>query len=460
MQPRRLYLAGALAIAALLAAWLLLANRTVTLVLDGQRQTLTTRAWTVAGALQSAGIAVSTADRLEPVAGALLLGSPEIRLERARSVRIYPAGGAPLDLLTTGRTPADWLAEAGIAPAETDRIYLNGQPVDPQSEQPALPAYTLQIDPAVAVEIDSGGAAQEIRSPAATLGEALWEAGIELTTADRLSLPPATPLTGDLAVSLVAARPLEITLPDGLVTGATSAETVGQALAENGIALQGLDYSLPAETEPLPADGKIQVVRVREEILLDQVPIPYEKEFQPDAEVELDQRAVTQPGEFGLEVSQVRVRYEDGQEVARSEEARWVAKEPKNEIVGYGTKVVVKTLDTPDGPIEYWRAVNVYATSYSPCRSAADRCYPGTSSGLPVQHGVIGVTRAWYNQFVGQKLYVPGYGTGVIADTGGGVPGEYWIDLGFSDADFVPWHSYVTVYFLTPVPANIPWILP
>ena len=122
--------------------------------------------------------------------------------------------------------------------------------------------------------------------------------------------------------------------------------------------------------------------------------------------------------------------------------------------------MVIKTLDTPSGPIEYWRAVTVYATSYSPCRSAADRCYYGTSSGLPVARGVIGVTRSWYNWFVGQRLYVPGYGTGVVADVGGGVPGEYWIDLGFTDADFEPWHQYVTIYFLTPVPENIPWILP
>jgi hypothetical protein len=49
----------------------------------------------------------------------------------------------------------------------------------------------------------------------------------------------------------------------------------------------------------------------------------------------------------------------------------------------------------------------------------------------------------------------------VVADTGGGYPdGRYWIDLGYSDADYVPWAKYVTVYFLTPVPASIPWILP
>lgn len=461
MPRRKLYLAGALTLLALLAAGLLLIPRTVTLTVDGQRQTLTTRAWTVAGALRSAGLAVTDADRLEPAPGALLLGEAEIQIERARPVRIFTEDGEPVEILTTEDRPAEWLDQAGVELADTDTVYVNGQAVDPQREQPPLPAYTLQIEPAVVVNLDTETEDRNVITSAATLGEALWEAGVELSTADRLSIDPSTPLTGEeVTVSLAPARPLEITLQDQTITGTTSAETVGQALAENGITLQGLDYSIPSESDPLPPDGKIRVVRVREEVLLEQTAIPYESEFQPDDTVELDQRAVTQPGEFGIEVAQVRVRYEDDQEVARSEEARWVAKEPQNEIVGYGTRVEVKTLDTPDGPIEYWRAVTVYATSYSPCRSGGDRCYPGTASGLPVQRGVIGVTRAWYNWFVGQRLYVPGYGTGVIADVGGGVPGEHWIDLGYSDDDFVPWHSYVTVYFLTPVPENIPWILP
>ena len=42
---------------------------------------------------------------------------------------------------------------------------------------------------------------------------------------------------------------------------------------------------------------------------------------------------------------------------------------------------------------------------------------------------------------------------------GSGVIGR-WIDLGYSDEDYVSWHSYVTVYFLWPPPDNIVWIIP
>jgi hypothetical protein len=42
-----------------------------------------------------------------------------------------------------------------------------------------------------------------------------------------------------------------------------------------------------------------------------------------------------------------------------------------------------------------------------------------------------------------------------VEDACGGCVGKPWIDLGFSDADYEPWHEWVTVYFLTPAPQNV-----
>ena len=129
-------------------------------------------------------------------------------------------------------------------------------------------------------------------------------------------------------------------------------------------------------------------------------------------------------------MTRLRIRYEDGQEVSRKTEAQWVASEPRPQKTGYGTKVVVHTLDTPNGKIEYWRAVQVYATSYSPCNSSPTRCYPGTSVGLPVKRGVIAVTSKWYRTLAGQPVYIPGYGNAIVADIGGGISaniGSTWV---------------------------------
>jgi hypothetical protein len=59
----------------------------------------------------------------------------------------------------------------------------------------------------------------------------------------------------------------------------------------------------------------------------------------------------------------------------------------------------------------------------------------------------------------GQPLFIPGYGYATIEDVCGGCTDRPWIDLGYSDNDWQQWSSWVTVYFLTPVPPNIIHVL-
>ncbi|MFH1524135.1 MAG: hypothetical protein ABIF04_04145, partial [Chloroflexota bacterium] len=73
----------------------------------------------------------------------------------------------------------------------------------------------------------------------------------------------------------------------------------------------------------------------------------------------------------------------------------------------------------------------------------------------------------WYLLLAGERVYVPGYGFGTVEDNNGALTsaywGTHWIDVGYAQTDVSDWDSgYVTVYFLTPVPANIAdlYILP
>jgi 3D (Asp-Asp-Asp) domain-containing protein len=201
-------------------------------------------------------------------------------------------------------------------------------------------------------------------------------------------------------------------------------------------------------------------VRVQERVLVEQEPLPFDTELQPVDDLELDSRKVVQAGEFGLTARSVRIRYEDGQEVSRKVEDEWIARQPQTRIMGYGTQIKIRTMNTPDGPIQYWRAVQMYATSYSPCRIYDDHCDSYTALGETLRKGIVAMTNQWCRTTCGDQVYVPGYGVGTVADTGGGIPGRYWIDLGYSEEDYVSWHQNVTVYFLTPVPSNIMWVLP
>ena len=442
-------------------------KRPITILVDGEPRQVWTRAVTVAQALHDANISVRPSDQLAPPADHWLGWSATISLALSRPVSFWdePAVGAGR---TSGqvfwsiqRLAGNLLAEAGIRLYPGDRILWQGLGVLPDKPLPFSSAYYLQYQLASPVSVEIDGSQVTFDSAAASLGEALWENGYQFSEVDSLSQSLEEPLPLAEMVFLHRALPLVIQVGDKTVNVLSSAATVGQALAQSGIALQGLDYSKPAEDQPLPENRKIRVVHVEEQVTLEQKQIPYKTEYVADPQTELDQSSVVDPGQVGIEVTRLRVRYEDGKETEKTTEAQWMASQPRDRKVGYGTRVVIHSLDTPDGKIEYWRAITVYATAYSPCGLGnVAKCYYGTSSGLPVKRGVVAVIYSWYLLMGGQPVYVPNYGKAVIADVGGGIPGKNWIDLGFTDADLEEWHQNVTLYFLTPVPADIPWILP
>lgn len=356
------------------------------------------------------------------------------------------------------RIPAEILAEAGITLGARDELLVNGQIAD-QTTSLDCENCTLQIHRATTLTLITPDGEQELLTTAWTVGEALTEFGIQLHQADFVDPPAGTPAIDQMTVEYRPSRDLAIRVDGQILKIRASAGTVGAALLEAGIPLLGLDASQPPASDPLPADGQIRIIHVVEKIELEQTEIPFDVEYVPSNDLAVDEEKIVKAGQTGLIVSRTRVRYEDGQEVTRIAESERQVREPSKQVVNYGTKYVLKTTVVNGQQIEYWRAIQVYATAYSPCNSGADRCYPATASGKPVQQGVIGVIRSWYDAMQGQAVYVPGYGYATIEDVGGGIPGKDWIDLGYTDANYHPWHQWVTLYFLPPVPANTLWVL-
>ena len=446
----------------LLGSLLLLfgSSRPVTIYLDRKQLIIDSRALTVNQALQDAGLALNDLDQLTPAPNQWLGWNAAIRMDRARQTQVWTEPEQfPFQIITTERLPANILASAKILLYPGDLLLWNGLPMNPLHPLGPAENYTLQYVSGSPVFLQQEHQSASV-SGAGSLGDLFYENNIPLSTADQVTSPLTRPVRDIEAVSLRQAAPLQILVNNTTIQTYAAAATVGEALTQAGIPLQGLDFSIPEATSPLPKNGQVRVVHVREEIILTQNTIPFEKEFVANADLALDQISTVSSGEYGIQVNRQRVRFEDGEETSRETEAEWIAKEPVPQQVGYGTKIEVQSTSTPDGNIEYWRAINVYATSYSPCRSGVEKCYYGTASGLKVEKGVIGVTSAWFSWMQGQRVYIPGYGFAVIADVGGGIPGKDWIDLGYSDDDYEPWSQNVTMYFLTPIPESIPWTLP
>lgn len=433
----------------------------VVLVIDGQTYEIRTHARSVLNALRSTGFDPSPDDRISPQLDDQVRSGAVIRMDRAFPV-VIELEEESIIVNTPEISPANILAEADIRLYPGDRVWVDGhRMMDPTQVLETRPAY-MRVDRAQSITLTDGDVTMAIHSAAPSLGEALWEAGVVIHEGDVLDPSPETPLDSSLDVQLFRSRPVIINVDGVEFATRVVGPTVGDALAQSGIALVGLDHSQPDINKPLPLDGYIRVVRVQEQIQVELEPLPFDTIYQPAPDLELDNLQVLDPGNYGVLANRIRVRLEEGQEVSRSVEETWVAAEAEPRVLGYGTKIEVRTLDTPDGRIEYWRAVPVYATSYSPCNSGVAGCSSLTASGKTVQRGMIGVIRSWYNMMRGWLVYIPGYGYATIEDIGGGISGRHWVDLAFTDEEYERWYSWTTLYFITPIPSldGIPWILP
>jgi uncharacterized protein YabE (DUF348 family) len=466
IQPRkqpatvRAWPQAALLVAALLGVFGVMAAgyagslRSITLVIDGQPQVMRTNQTTVAGALRDAGLSLYPEDRVQPTLDADLAGNDTIQIVRARPIAIQ-ADGLTRNVRTHAQTPIQLLIEQGIAVNPSDALFIDGEPASADSMFTGAPTapHIVSIHRAVSftLHIDDG-TTLALQTTQPTIGQALNEAGIELYLADRLTPDAGARVTAGAAVFLERSLPVAVQVDGQTLRTRTHREHVGDVLAEIGVTLQGQDYTQPALDAPTQPGLSVRVVRVSEAFLIEQEPVAFETQIVPDPGAEIDTQRVAQEGESGVLQKRIRLRYEDGQEVARQIEDQTLVRAPRPKIITYGTQIVVRTIQTPDGPREYWRHFRALATSYSAATAGTSKSSPHygrTALGWTMRKGIVAVDPKFIPFLT--EMYVPGYGVGVAADTGGAVIGKH-VDLGYDDDNLEIWYRWVDVYLLTPVP--------
>lgn len=453
----------------------------VQITVDGLTETVRTHQTTVGALLAELGLTLQAEDILTPPAATPLSPGQAVQIVRARPVEIE-ADGQHLTLRTHARTVAQVLGEAGLRLGRHDDLRLDGQPAtlqtglppvqmdgEPQryarghvwDKQQAAP-LRLSLQRAVPITVDDGGMPFVIHTTAPTVGEALLQEQITLYLGDRVLPSLGSRVSAGLRVFIQRSTPIVIRADGRTIKTRTRQETVGDALAEQRIAVVGLDRVSPPMTERLIDNLVIKVTRVREAIEIEQEPISFESVWVPDDDLEIDHQRVDEAGAEGITKRRFRVMYEDGVEVSRALEDVWVAQEPVTRAIAYGRKIVTRTLETPEGPLVYWRKVRMAATSYSASTAGKSPDHPSygrTRLGQPMRKGIVAVDPAVIN--LGSHVYVPGYGKGKAGDTGGAIKGRR-IDLGYDDDNLVLWRRWVDVYLLDPPPPRyqIRWVLP
>jgi len=431
------------------------AERQVTINQDGFIRQLSTRAGTISDLFDEADIAPAADAALSHDLNDAIFDGMTITIKKPRDVTI--AVNSEIQILRTALdNPLAILNSAGIAVASADKIRVNGARAYIEALAAwTVPAEHIEVRRPLSLTIIDNGERSTVLSTAETVGAALAESGIELHRNDEIEPPRDSAVSGDMEIVIERATPIALRLDGVLIEARTRARRVDAVLQELNAPLFGLDYVIPSGDSEIVTDMLIEIVRVTEELSARHEAIAFELRYVADAELNLDQTMVAQPGQNGMREIRSRVRYENGAEVSRNVTETVITQPPQDQLIHYGTKIDLRTVETPGGPRLYWRVLCMLATSYHPAALGGDDV---TSIGWTLEKGIVAADPKIIRYR--SEVFVPGYGAAFMADTGGPRSSRYWIDLGYSDEDWVSWRRYVKVYLLTPVPPEIDYLLP
>ena len=391
-----------LSLAFIIIPLFLFRTKSIVLIVNGESSTYETRKLKVETFLSEVGFSLNPLDKISSNVNSSLKNINEIKIEQFTRYTIHN-DSSDISMSSTNRLIGNVLAEAEIQYDNYSAIYLNGQVSSPSNFLSYAPFYDISVYSSFSNPlIDSS--INEIKS-----------ISLEYQSSD-IDIPTSPNYPLDLTLSISGTSPQQYNY---------------------------LGY--------LDEFNSLSYTRVIEEVVIEQYPINFSTIYQPLSTILLDTQATIQPGEFGLEAQRNRIRYENGLEIRSTIEDTWLVRPAVNRVVGYGTDISIQSLSTPDGTIEYYRAVEFYATSYSPSRSGVDPSiswYGQVYCGGYTQFGYVAVDLDYVP--CGTSLYIPGYGYATAMDTGN-FDGA-WIDLGYDDDNWIPWSTPITVYFLTPVP--------
>ncbi|MCL1841233.1 MAG: ubiquitin-like domain-containing protein [Propionibacteriaceae bacterium] len=193
-------------------------------------------------------------------------------------------------------------------------------------------SYGRQVD----VTVD--GVPQTVWTTGATVDGVL--AGMGITDPDALVAPDrSTPLTGDgLAITVSLPKLVQVTADGSTTTMETTASTVGDLLAAQGVEIGPQDAVTPSLDTPLSDTTTISVQRVTTSQQTETVEVPYGTTKQNDATLAQGTTKVATPGANGSKNQVWQVTSVDGVAQSKTLISESVTKQPTNEVVLVGTK--------------------------------------------------------------------------------------------------------------------------
>lgn len=272
------------------------------------------------------------------------------------------------------------------------------------------------------VQVVADGQTVSVNTLYSSADKVLDQAGVFLQDKDEYRLSTGQ-VKNNTVITVYRAVPVTVEYQGKKQEIVTGKPTVGELLSELGY--NGDTYeAVPGVTSKIRENLNIKIQSVSEKINVREEQDPYQIVYQQSPEMEKGQQEVIQTGQNGMKNLKVKEYYRDGVKDAEEVVESTVMVPSQPEIIRVGSR---DTISTSRGAMRFKQAIYMEASAYLPSDGGGSGL---TASGMMAQHGVVAVDPNVIP--LGTRLFIPGYGLAIAADTGGAIQGDT-IDLCMED---------------------------
>ncbi|RWZ78186.1 MAG: DUF348 domain-containing protein [Candidatus Microsaccharimonas sossegonensis] len=258
-------------------------------------------------------------------------------------------------VLSDAATIGEALKNAGITLDSHDTV-------EPAATQKIVATeYQVNIYRARPVTVVDGAIRQKIVTPYQTPEQIAKDAGITLYPEDKTKLSQSDNLMADgagLQLTISRAIPFNFTLYGTTSVARTQAKTIGDMLQEKNIKIGPNDkVSVPLNT-PVTANSTIQVWREGKQTVTVEESVAFDTKQIKDADQAYGYKAVQTPGVNGKKNVTYEVEIRDGKEVGRTAIASIVTAQPTQQVEIIGAKLPTPATPTENQALGYSMMLN------------------------------------------------------------------------------------------------------